>query len=163
MNETQLARFWSKVLVTDGCWPWQGYVAPDGYGRLNFSAVGRPQLAHRLSYQHLVAEIPEGLQLDHLCRNRACVNPDHLEPVSNQENAKRGRLARTTHCSRGHEYDEENTHFYRGWRICRACWKSRRLEKKQALASGVVYTGGAARGKQISERSRVARSAGETP
>ena len=87
--------------------------------------------AHRVSYQLVVGEIPEGLTLDHLCRNPSCVNPDHLEPVTTKENILRGvskiaQQARQTHCKRGHPFDEENTMIVRGSaRQCRACNKAR--------------------------------------
>jgi len=85
----QLDRFWSKVEVTGFCWNWVGgkYVA--GYGR--FTANGAGFRAHRVSYVALVGPIPEGLVIDHLCRNVACVNPDHLEPVTVRVNTLRGR------------------------------------------------------------------------
>lgn len=107
-----------------GCWEWAGYVAPKGYGYLGFG--GRQVLAHRASYEVFVGAIPEGLQIDHLCRNRACVNPDHLEPVTNFENYKRSPLSRInrTHCPRGHRYDSGNTQRHHGdapGRRCRAC------------------------------------------
>lgn len=86
--------FWHKVLRDpDGCWIWQGNVNRDGYGR--FSHQGRKLLAHRAAYMSLVGQVPEGLQLDHLCRVRNCVNPAHLEPVTAGENVRRGVAARS--------------------------------------------------------------------
>lgn len=87
----------------------------------------RGQQAHRVAYELFVAEIPEGFDLDHLCRNRGCVNPDHLEPVTRRENLLRGetipaRNARITHCPQGHPYDAENTRIRPcGRRRCAAC------------------------------------------
>jgi len=125
-------RFWRKVLEDPdtGCWNWQGSIRPDGYP---FLAVGQGQTyAHRFSYRLLVAEPPEGLDLDHLCRNRACVNPDHLEPVTRRENVMRSPIspaainARKTHCLRGHPLYGPNLRARScGRRSCRECERIR--------------------------------------
>lgn len=133
-------RFWSKVEKTDGCWLWTD--APNqgtGYGRLNIGQ-GRTRLAHRIAYELLVGPVPVGLTIDHLCRNRLCVNPAHLEPVTRGENvlrgvSKAGRSARPTHCPRGHAYDDANT--YRtpvGGRQCRACKRLRDAKRPTTRA-----------------------------
>jgi hypothetical protein len=96
------------------CWVWTGYL-DRGYGRY------RSNWAHRHAWKTLVGAIPEGLQLDHLCRNPPCVNPKHLEPVTSAENMRRRKEAHTT-CFRGHEYTPENTYLRaRGFRQCRTC------------------------------------------
>lgn len=90
--------FLSHVQVDEnGCWLWTGATSPQGYGRFNagLREDARNVLAHRWSYEHHVGPIPDGLDLDHLCRVRHCVNPEHLEPVTRQENVQRGHRARS--------------------------------------------------------------------
>lgn len=138
INEWQKASFWSRVdMNADGtsqqagyrgasCWLWTGGVA-SGYGSATFD--GRGHRAHRLAYELLVGRIPDGLQLDHLCRVQLCVNPRHLEPVTSRENTRRGRLAEAAKecaaarmtCGAGHPYSELNTYFADGKRQCRTC------------------------------------------
>ena len=128
---TQLERFETKVSPepNTGCWLWAACVDTSGYGL--FWAGGRFYKAHRWAYEHFVGLIPTGLQLDHLCRQRCCVNPEHLEPVTHKENSSRGNSGRLqreqTHCVNGHMFTTENTAYKRtkhgrGWaRRCRAC------------------------------------------
>lgn len=119
----------------EGCWEWQGVIV-NGYG-----VFGKGS-AHRYSYELCYGKkIAEGLQLDHLCRNRKCVNPVHLEEVTLKENVLRGEgitavNKRKTHCIHGHEFSLENTRHYRKKdgslnRVCRACHR-RRANKKEA-------------------------------
>lgn len=88
MNTTE--RFLSKVKRTEGCWLWIGSTNFGGYG--TYYVSGRAVRAHRFSYELFVGKIPDGLELDHLCRYKSCVNPKHLEPVTHQENVIRGHL-----------------------------------------------------------------------
>lgn len=105
------------------CWPWTGGKNHKGYGQLMIS--GKNKMAHRASYELWLAPIPHGLELDHLCRNRACINPAHLEPVTHEENIKRGiggaHLRARTHCPQGHEYDAKNTYFSPSRAVNRQC------------------------------------------
>jgi hypothetical protein len=120
-------RFWSKVERGPECWAWAGSRS-DGYGR--FSLGGRPQRAHRLAWEALRAPIPDGMTIDHLCRNRACVNPDHMEVVTPEENTRRGAANRPRHCPAGHAYAPENTRIdTRGARRCRECHRARERER----------------------------------
>ena len=134
-------RFWRKVLPPNemGCLIWMGAQRnPDGYGHFRVTP-GHAVAAHRWAFEQ-VCEIPGGLELDHICRIRLCVKWAHLEPVTHQENVRRGGsgnyLRAKTHCPQGHPYDEENTSVSdRGWRSCRVCGreKSRRWKDKQRV------------------------------
>lgn len=128
-------RFWAKVNKgsSDNCWLWTACVDKDGYG---FFWNGAKQgFAHRYAYEWFVGPIPKGLQIDHLCRVRNCVNPDHLETVTNRENTLRGYAptainARKTHCIRNHEFTPENTLRVPRGRHCKACqllWKKEHI------------------------------------
>jgi hypothetical protein len=116
------------------CWVWQLFRHSNGYG--GEQVDGRSCLAHVVSYERHVGPVPEDLQLDHLCRVRACVNPAHLEPVTLAVNVLRGIgpsavNARKTHCKRGHEFSPENTHITTdGKRVCRACKREWVAEKR---------------------------------
>lgn len=122
-----------------GCLVWQGSLDRYGYGQWSwgYSHLGTSK-AHRVVYELERGPIPEGLQIDHLCRNCACVNPDHLEPVTNAENQRRAALART-HCKHGHEFSPENTfrqaNGARGCIKCRRDDDARRRRQIQAAAS----------------------------
>jgi hypothetical protein len=110
------------------CWIWEGPRTTKGYGRI--CIAGKDTQAHRLAYELFVGPIPVGLTIDHLCRVHECVNPRHLEAVTNRENLLRGHgacaeHARKTHCPRGHAYDEANTYHWRGHRKCRICENAR--------------------------------------
>ena len=131
------ARFWANVEKTSTCWEWRGSISVYGYGQ--FGARERSWRAHRFAWVELRGEIPTGLVLDHLCRNRACVNPDHLEPVTDRVNTLRGiggsaLNAAKTHCKRGHEFDAENTATdNHGNRECVECRRHRQREYKRRV------------------------------
>lgn len=135
-------RFFSKVRYSHGCWEWTGSKRVN-YGR--FCVNGKEMVAHRFFYEKIAGKVPEGMQLDHLCRNRICVNPMHLEVVSARENTLRSTAvtainASKTHCKKGHEFTPENTYIVTGYahprRQCRECnrvhcWEIR--QKRKAL------------------------------
>lgn len=122
-------RLWAKVDKggPGDCWLWTGVVNLYGYGSLGVK--NSRVLVHRLAYELQVGPIPKGLCIDHLCRNRRCVNPRHMEVVTRGENSRRGWL-RKTHCKYGHEWTEENTlRTKRGTRLCRQCNKRNCAER----------------------------------
>lgn len=131
-------RFWPKVNknTDSGCWEWTASRTGAGYGQI---AQGRTMLyAHRLAYEWLVGPIPDGLELDHLCRNRRCCNPDHLEPVTHGDNMRRGdsgkNMSAKTHCPKGHEYSTENTWLSnKGSRVCKACKANRQRVRRSRM------------------------------
>ena len=109
---------------TTPCWFWLGAKGAAGYGNLKYKQRTIP--AHRAAYETFVGPIPEGLHIDHLCRQPGCINPEHLEPVTKRENERRGiRGLLTTHCPAGHAYDEANTYYYGEQRHCRTCRRDR--------------------------------------
>jgi hypothetical protein len=118
-------RFWAKVEQTDGCWLWTAARSGDGYGHIKID--GRMMKAHRVAYEMAHGTIPEGLDVDHLCRQPLCVRPEHLEPVSRRTNILRGigytaQQAAKTHCKHGHPFSDENTYITpSGSRQCRRC------------------------------------------
>ena len=147
-------RFWSKVSKLPdepGCWLWTAALHTQGYGAFN---VGGQNLgAHRLAYIDQRGQVPDGLELDHLCRVRSCVNPWHLEAVTSEENWRRGvsrsaENARKSRCPRGHDYEPVGS---RPGRFCRTCqtqtnrrnWLKTRAARKAALTPrACVYCGG---------------------
>lgn len=140
---SEMERFWKKIDRSRECWIWTGAKDPTGYGRFHVRVGDRyvDALAHRFAYERLIGPVPDGLTIDHLCRNRSCVNPKHMKLVSVQTNILRGDAptahnARKTHCVHGHSFDEANTYRPPGSkrRQCRTCKARRhreRLEKRR--------------------------------
>jgi len=135
------ARFFTHVLKTDGCWIWTGAKNRDGYGEIK---VGKSNLrAHRLSYAMINGD-PAELVIDHLCRNRACVKPNHLEAVTNRVNIKRGLAANggpgrnpATTCKQGHAFTAENSIAVPKGKRCRECslaYKKAKYQERKAAA-----------------------------
>ena len=150
-------RFWAKVDRSGDCWEWTAGKNVGGYGRFTLTGSDTNVAAHRYAYEDELGPIPEGMDLDHLCRNRACVRPSHLEPVTNKVNVLRGVAptadnARKTHCPEGHEYSPENTRIYRGYRYCRTCQRAhsrkrmaaKRAREREHRIAGPLGIGGTA-------------------
>lgn len=139
----------SKILPSvNGCWEWIGALNSRGYSSVG-NGKGSSVLAHRLAYEIIVGPIPDGLTIDHLCRNKPCVNTDHLEPVTVAENNRRAARLQT-HCSKGHPLSGQNLYLRRrkhGWvqRVCRKCnyehgkaWRARKRAAMSGLEGRVV-------------------------
>jgi hypothetical protein len=123
--------FWKHVKKTPSCWLWTAYKDKNGYGKVTY--FQKVTYAHRVAYSLIKGIIPDGLELDHLCRNTSCVNPNHLEPVTTKINCHRGISqaainSRKTHCINGHELSGKNVYIRRdnGGRCCRECYKARK-------------------------------------
>jgi hypothetical protein len=127
-----------------GCWLWMGSISPNGYAYVYVQAKRGPDLVHRILYEQKNGYIPTGLELDHLCRVRCCVNPDHLEPVTRRENVRRGlgpvaRNMQKTHCPRGHELSNRAGKNPNQYRDCHICARMRR-QREEVKAKNREYT-----------------------
>lgn len=122
-------RIQTKIQIAD-CWLWFGCTTADGYGRLTWNR--QVHNAHRVVYELLVGPIPTGLQVDHLCFVKNCVNPAHLQPVTQAENRRRW-MKTHTHCPHGHEYTPQNTAIMKssGGRVCRECERLRSIRRRR--------------------------------
>lgn len=140
-DDLTLSRFWSKVDKSAGdeaCWPWMASLSQKGYGY--FWADGRVTYGHRVSFQIHNQPISEGMMVDHICRNRACVNPSHLREVDNRVNTLENSIsvpaknAAKIECSKGHVFDTDNTGYYtdRYGRTCRFCKECKRASYQRA-------------------------------
>jgi len=147
MTKSLIQRFEDKYFIepNSGCWIWTAKLEKTGYGRMKIAR--KSYYAHRISYELFVGKIPDGLQLDHLCRTRSCVNPKHLEPVAPRTNIIRGltgattkaRHARKTHCAKGHELSGSNVRLEvsQGWqrRVCVTCANERNRQYRARQCS----------------------------
>ncbi len=128
---TAIEYFWKRAVTSPDCWQWAGTISDKGYGILSLASELHPRRcrAARFAYSYFIGPIPEGMVIDHLCRNRGCVNPFHLEAISNKENIMRGICpssinAKKTQCYRGHPYSPQTLKVFRdGFRRCFECIK----------------------------------------
>ena len=140
----EITRRFYRYIIFKQCWEWQGSKGSHGYGR--FQVDGKQWLAHRFSYTLFIGDIPDGLVIDHLCRNKTCVNPAHLEVVTHGQNIRRGeagqitgqRQKEKTHCPQGHPYSGSNVLQFGKSRHCRECGRKRareyqRKKRKQSV------------------------------
>ena len=116
----------ASIITVKGCWEVQGYRQSEGYSRIRVGGrAGSDEYGHRLSWERNVGPIPDDLVVDHLCKNRACINIEHLELVTREENSSRNPQSQITECVHGHAYTPENTGRSKGWRYCRQCNRDR--------------------------------------
>lgn len=146
-GQSTIERFESHYIPEPniGCWLWTSSINENGYGRFTLFAPRRTVSAHRFAYEYYRGTIGDSLTIDHLCRTRSCVNPNHLEAVTMKENIHRGfghcgNNARKTHCLNGHELKDPNLYYFKGGRICKACVirrdKERVARRRSERASG---------------------------
>lgn len=136
---TIATRFWVKVEKTDTCWLWRGSKNNHGYGRIAVKGASWTMTyAHRWAYEDRYGLISDGMEIDHLCRNPDCVNPEHLEVVTHRENMLRGNTvgayeAAQTHCAHGHPFSSENTYLRKDrlGRMCKECGRQRKRQRRR--------------------------------
>lgn len=138
MKPKDIQRFFSKIKQSGSCWQWIASKDRSGYGLFLYQK--RKVSSHRFSYILFFHDIPIGLEIDHLCKNKSCVNPDHLEAVTHLVNVRRGHSgndnheSRKTYCPQGHQYSKENTRTYKnGSRACKECVRNRNREYQRKL------------------------------
>jgi hypothetical protein len=136
LDERLPRRFWDKVSARGECWEWVASKFHAGYGKFRWN--GKATTAHKMAWTALVGPVPAGLELDHLCRNRGCCNPAHLEPVTHRENTLRGETlaalhASRTHCPSGHPYDVDNLRARKTGRDCKTCHRDREYRRRARL------------------------------
>jgi hypothetical protein len=125
------------------CWLWMG-AASNGRGIQygNISIGGKARKVHRIVYEMRIGPIPKGKEIDHLCRNSRCCNPDHLEAIPHKENTRRGQAGKyqllKTHCPQGHEYSPDNTYVYKGSRECRICNRAKSIRWRHEHHTSVL-------------------------
>lgn len=147
--------FWTRVRKTETCWIWEGYKDANGYGKASWN--GRHMWSHRMAFILTRGYEPVGLDLDHLCKNPICCNPDHLDPVTHTVNVQRALLQ--THCKRGHKFTPENS-YYRPDRkpeelnkMCRTCLAQRAAARmKRIRANPILHEAHKRRVKELRER-----------
>ena len=135
MAQNTVEDFWRRVDKTESCWTWKGEIVSSGYGRFPWQS-GRI-LAHRFSFSLVNGPIPAGMFIDHICRNRSCVNPSHMELVTHRDNVLRGigptaENARKTHCKNGHQLEEPHVYRYGNNRQCRICALARSMRRYES-------------------------------
>lgn len=135
-----IERLKNKIIKKKGCWLWIGYITNNGYGMIHYKR--KTDYSHRVSYQIFKGKIPENKELDHLCRNRSCINPKHLEPVIRSENALRGLGPKKLgllnsskkKCQNGHFFNKKNTYYRKsGGRACRPCVAKSQQKYRQVM------------------------------
>ena len=160
---TPLERFQGRVVQDENaCWMWTGATRPNGYG--TFRADGFCS-SHRWSYAYFVGPIPDGYEVDHLCKSRACCNPEHLEAITMEENRRRQKESKT-HCAQGHEFSPDNTTYWtdtEGYKIRRCIACSRASSLRQYAKDPARYAAEARRRRAVRAQERVSRSAPPQP